>query len=71
MGDTQVILPDSRRGHLFRERGDTFRADLRVDVEAGVIDPGLRPDDVAVAIAGQLRGIALQPLVGRSPGCHR
>jgi AcrR family transcriptional regulator len=52
---------------IFRERDDAFRADLRADVEAGiaegVIDPGLRPDDVAVAIVGQLRGIALQRLL--------
>jgi len=52
---------------IFRERDDAFRADLRVDVEAGIaggdIDPGLRPDDVAVAIVGQLRGIALQRLL--------
>src|SRR3569833_3082602 len=38
---------------IFRERDDAFRADLRADVEAGiaegVIDPALRPDDVAVA----------------------
>jgi AcrR family transcriptional regulator len=52
---------------IFRERDAAFRADLRADVEAGiaegVIDPGLRPDDVAVAIVGQLRGIALQRLL--------
>jgi AcrR family transcriptional regulator len=52
---------------IFRERDDAFRADLRDDTEAaiaeGVADPGLRPDDVAVAIVGQLRGIALQRLL--------
>lgn len=52
---------------IFRERDAAFRADLRADVEAGladgVVDPGLDPDDVAVAIVGQLRGIALQLLL--------
>ncbi len=56
---------------IFRERDDAFRADLRDDVEAGieagVIDPGLKPDDVAIAIVGQLRGIALQRLL--DPHC--
>ncbi|MDT7803908.1 MAG: hypothetical protein QOI78_7341 [Actinomycetota bacterium] len=52
---------------IFRERDAAFRADLREDVEAGIaagtIDPGLRPDDVAIAVVGQLRGIALQRLL--------
>ena len=52
---------------IFRERDDAFRADLRDDIEAGiadgVVDPDLRPDDVAIAIVGQLRGIALQLLL--------
>lgn len=51
----------------FRERDAAFRADLREDVlagiAAGVIDPGLEPDDVAIAVVGQLRGIALQRLL--------
>ncbi len=52
---------------IFRERDDAFRADLRDDVEAGIadgtIDPGAGSDDVAVAVVGQLRGIALQRLL--------
>jgi AcrR family transcriptional regulator len=55
---------------IFRERDDAFRADLRDDVEAGItegtIDPGLRPDEVAIAVVGQLRGIALQRLLAPS-----
>jgi AcrR family transcriptional regulator len=55
---------------IFRERDDAFRADLRDDVEAGiadgVVDPGLRPDEVAIAVVGQLRGIALQRLLAPS-----
>ncbi|MEV6879444.1 TetR/AcrR family transcriptional regulator [Amycolatopsis sp. NPDC051128] len=52
---------------IFRERDDAFRADLRDDVEAGIadgtIDPGVDPAEVAVAVVGQLRGIALQRLL--------
>jgi AcrR family transcriptional regulator len=52
---------------IFRERDDAFRADLRDDVEAGIadgtIDPHVHPDDVAIAVVGQLRGIALQRLL--------
>jgi AcrR family transcriptional regulator len=52
---------------IFRERDEAFRADLRDDVEAGIADgavaPGLKPEDVAIAIVGQLRGIALQRLL--------
>ncbi|MEV4316764.1 TetR/AcrR family transcriptional regulator [Actinocrispum sp. NPDC049592] len=52
---------------IFRERDDAFRADLRDDIEAsiahGVVDPSLKPDDVAIAVVGQLRGIALQRLL--------
>ncbi|MEU6129601.1 TetR/AcrR family transcriptional regulator [Saccharopolyspora sp. NPDC047091] len=52
---------------VFRERDAAFRADLRDDIEAGiadgVVDPGLEPDDVAIAVVGQLRGIALQLLL--------
>lgn len=55
---------------IFRERDDAFRADLRDDIEAGIadgaVDPGLKPDDVAIAVVGQLRGIALQMLVDPS-----
>lgn len=55
---------------IFRERDDAFRADLREDVEAGIaageIDPGARPEDVAIAVVGQLRGIALQRLLDPS-----
>jgi AcrR family transcriptional regulator len=52
---------------IFRERDEAFRADLGEDVEAGIADGTVRPDaaadDVAVAVLGQLRGIALQRLV--------
>ncbi|WP_329060251.1 TetR/AcrR family transcriptional regulator [Amycolatopsis sp. NBC_01480] len=52
---------------IFRERDEAFRADLRDDVVAGIADgavaPGLKPEDVAIAIVGQLRGIALQRLL--------
>ncbi|WP_435644128.1 TetR/AcrR family transcriptional regulator [Streptomyces sp. H49] len=56
---------------IFRERDEAFRADLREDIEAGIadgtIDPAIGPEEVAVAIVGQLRGIALQRLL--APGC--
>lgn len=52
---------------IFRERDEAFRADLGEDVKAGIADGAIRPDavaeDVAVAVLGQLRGIALQRLV--------
>jgi AcrR family transcriptional regulator len=52
---------------IFRERDAAFRADLRDDVEAGIVDgtvdPGVSPAEVAIAIVGQLRGIALQRLL--------
>jgi AcrR family transcriptional regulator len=52
---------------IFRERDEAFRADLSEDVKAGLADGTVRPDvvadDVAVAVLGQLRGIALQRLV--------
>ncbi|MDT7797401.1 MAG: hypothetical protein QOI78_834 [Actinomycetota bacterium] len=52
---------------IFRERDEAFRADLRDDVEAGIadgtIDPEVGAGDVAVAVVGQLRGIALQRLL--------
>lgn len=47
----------------FRARDAGFRADLRADVAAGIAAGTVRevdPDDTAVAILGQLRGIALQ-----------
>jgi AcrR family transcriptional regulator len=51
----------------FRERDEGFRADLRADVAAGIADGTVRadavPDDVAVAVVGQLRGIGLQRLL--------
>jgi AcrR family transcriptional regulator len=54
-------------GSIFRERDEAFRADLSEDVKAAVADGTVRPDvvagDVAVAVLGQLRGIALQRLV--------
>ncbi|MFG1645842.1 TetR family transcriptional regulator C-terminal domain-containing protein [Amycolatopsis sp. NPDC049252] len=52
---------------IFRERDEAFRADLREDVEAGIADGTINPEasagDVAVAVVGQLRGIALQRLL--------
>jgi AcrR family transcriptional regulator len=52
---------------IFRERDESFRADLREDVNAGIADGTIRPDaaadDVAVAVLAQLRGIGLQRLV--------
>ncbi|KDN17232.1 TetR/AcrR family transcriptional regulator [Amycolatopsis rifamycinica] len=52
---------------IFRERDAAFRADLREDVEAGIadgsIDAGVDAGEVATAVVGQLRGIALQRLL--------
>jgi AcrR family transcriptional regulator len=52
---------------IFRERDDAFRADLREDVAAGIdggtIRPDVVPDEIAIAIVGQLRGIGLQRLL--------
>lgn len=52
---------------IFRERDAAFRADLRDDVEAGIadgtVDPAVGPAETAVAVVGQLRGIALQRLL--------
>ncbi|RSD17174.1 TetR/AcrR family transcriptional regulator [Amycolatopsis eburnea] len=51
----------------FRERDAAFRADLREDVEAGItagdIAADVGADEVATAVVGQLRGIALQRLL--------
>lgn len=52
---------------IFRERDEAFRADLRADITAGIaegtVHPGTSPDQVAVAVVGQLRGIGLQRLL--------
>jgi AcrR family transcriptional regulator len=52
---------------IFRERDEAFRTDLRADVAAGIaggtIRPEVVPDEVAVAVVGQLRGIGLQRLL--------
>ncbi len=57
-------------GPIFRERDEAFRADLRADVAAGIADGDVRadaePDDVAIAVVGQLRGIGLQRLLDPS-----
>ncbi|SFJ32809.1 TetR/AcrR family transcriptional regulator [Amycolatopsis sacchari] len=49
---------------IFRERDEAFRTDLREEVAAGLAEGTIRadaePDDVAIAVVGQLRGIALQ-----------
>ncbi|NBH08594.1 TetR/AcrR family transcriptional regulator [Amycolatopsis sp. SID8362] len=51
----------------FRERDAAFRADLREDIEAGItagdIAADVGADEVATAVVGQLRGIALQRLL--------
>jgi AcrR family transcriptional regulator len=52
---------------IFRQRDEAFRADLSQDISAGIaagtVRPDAPPDEVAVAVLGQLRGIALQRLV--------
>jgi AcrR family transcriptional regulator len=52
---------------IFRERDEAFRADLREDVAAGIaggtIRPDAEPDEVAIAVVGQLRGVGLQRLL--------
>ncbi|GAA5169718.1 TetR/AcrR family transcriptional regulator [Pseudonocardia eucalypti] len=52
---------------IFRERDEAFRADLREDIAAAIVDGTIRPDavpdEVAIAIVGQLRGIGLQRLL--------
>ncbi|MGW7693509.1 TetR/AcrR family transcriptional regulator [Streptomyces asiaticus] len=52
---------------IFRQRDEAFRSDLRTDVAAGIADGDVRtdidPDDVAIAVLGQLRGIGLQHLL--------
>jgi AcrR family transcriptional regulator len=52
---------------IFRERDEAFRADLREDVAAGIADGAIRPDvvpdEVAIAVVGQLRGVGLQRLL--------
>jgi AcrR family transcriptional regulator len=52
---------------IFRERDEAFRSGLREDITAGITDGTIRPDatpeDVAVAVLAQLRGIGLQRLV--------
>jgi len=51
----------------FRERDEAFRADLRDDVAAGIAHGTIRadiyPQDVAVAVLGQLRGVGMQRLL--------
>ena len=57
----------SELSSIFRERDEAFRAGLREDVAAGIADgtirAGLNPQDVAVAVLGQLRGIGMQRLL--------
>jgi AcrR family transcriptional regulator len=52
---------------IFRERDAAFRADLREDIAAGItagtIRPDVAPDEVSIALVGQLRGIGLQRLL--------
>lgn len=52
---------------IFRERDHAFRDDLRHEVAAGIAEGTIRadvdPDQIAVAVVGQLRGIALQCLL--------
>lgn len=51
----------------FRARDEGFRTDLRTDlvagIEAGDVRADLDPEQTAVAVVGQLRGIALQHLL--------
>lgn len=51
----------------FRDRDEGFRGNLRVDVSAGIAEGSIRadvdPGDVAIAMVGQLRGIAFQYLL--------
>lgn len=58
---------DPTLGPILRERDEQFRADLREDVSAGVAEGTMHPDldsfAVAVAVLGQLRGVALQHLL--------
>lgn len=52
---------------IFRERDEAFRADLRDDVAAGIADGTIRsdvlPDEVAISVVAQLRGVGLQRLL--------
>lgn len=52
---------------IMRERDEQFRHDLAANVEAGIVAGAVRADAdpvaVAVAVLGQLRGIALQAAV--------
>lgn len=52
---------------IFRERDNAFRDDLRQEIIAGITEGTIRadvdPEQIAVAIVGQLRGIALQCLL--------
>ncbi|WP_409461674.1 TetR/AcrR family transcriptional regulator [Amycolatopsis sp. GA6-003] len=52
---------------IFRERDQSFRDDLREEIRAGITEGTIRadvdPEQIAVAIVGQLRGIALQCLL--------
>jgi AcrR family transcriptional regulator len=52
---------------IFRERDEQFRSDLREDIAAGItagtVRSDLDPQDVAVAVLAQLRGIGIQRLV--------
>ncbi|ATY09083.1 TetR family transcriptional regulator [Amycolatopsis sp. AA4] len=52
---------------IFRVRDQAFRDDLRDEISAGIAEGTIRaevvPEQIAVAIVGQLRGIALQRLL--------
>ncbi len=56
-------------GPTFRERDSAFRDDIAKDVAAGIaegtIRDTVRPEAVAVAIVGQLRGIGMQRLLDK------
>jgi AcrR family transcriptional regulator len=60
-------LTSPELAEIFRKRDEGFRADLRADVDAGIAAGDIRPDvdarAAAVAILGELRGIALQRLL--------
>ncbi|MCW8096343.1 TetR/AcrR family transcriptional regulator [Streptomyces tauricus] len=52
---------------LFRERNEAFHADLYEDLAAGIADGTIRadmaPDETAIAVVAQLRGIGMQRLI--------
>ncbi|MGW4527485.1 hypothetical protein [Amycolatopsis sp. NPDC004378] len=60
-------MTDTELAPTFRERDSAFRNDIAEDVAAGIaegtIRDTVRPEAVAVAVIGQLRGIGMQRLL--------